>query len=232
MRGRGLIAGAAGCLAILPAIGIGATASHAAEVAGEADIEANPPLIREIQFMLLRLGMDPGPIDGVVGPQTTSAIQKFQELSGLPIADLVRHKKISLGLLARLRSETSRVIIGTEKKRPESTPGPPAAATPPALAAAPAVPTPPPVDRFADCQFNPEDFRIGGTLYTPDKFLQDGFDGSTARAVTNLKDRLEEARQLAGNIGGAALLEVQRQARVLGYFNCRLKIEQASSEKK
>jgi hypothetical protein len=47
-----------------------------------------------------------------------------------------------------------------------------------------------------------------------------------------LKDRLSEARQLAGKIGGAALTEVQRQSRVLDYFTCRLKIEQASEAKK
>ena len=41
-----------------------------------------------------------------------------------------------------------------------------------------------------------------------------------------LKERLNEARQIAGNIGGSALGEVQRQARVVDYFNCRLKIEQ------
>jgi hypothetical protein len=45
-----------------------------------------------------------------------------------------------------------------------------------------------------------------------------------------LKDRLNEARQIAGNIGGAALTEVQRQSRVLDYFTCRLKIEQASQK--
>jgi len=211
-------------------IAAGASLSYAAEVVSEAEVEANPALIREIQFMLQRLAMDPGPIDGVVGPQTTNAVHKFQELAGLPVADLVKDKKVSLSLLARLRSETSRAITGNERKPEGSLP--PTAATPPAVAAAPAAPTLPPVDRFADCQFNPEDLRIGGTLYTPDKFLQDGFDGSTERAVTNLRDRLEEARQLAGNIGGAALLEVQRQARVLGYFTCRLKIEQASGEKK
>ena len=85
-------------------------------------------------------------------------------------------------------------------------------------------------DRFAQCTFNPEDFRIGATQYTPDKYLQVGFDGSTARAVSMLRDRLNEARQIAGNIGGAALTEVQRQSRVLNYFSCRLKIEQASSK--
>jgi hypothetical protein len=45
-----------------------------------------------------------------------------------------------------------------------------------------------------------------------------------------LRDRLNEARQIAGNVGGAALTEVQRQARVLDYFDCRLKIEQASEK--
>ena len=48
--------------------------------------------------------------------------------------------------------------------------------------------------------------------------------------MTNLRKRLEEARQLADRIGGSALLEVQRQARVLSYFECRLKIEQGSTK--
>ena len=64
---------------------ISSTPSPAAESAAE-DVEFNPALPREIQFMLLRLGMDPGPIDGVAGPQTTRAFQKFEEHSGLPAA--------------------------------------------------------------------------------------------------------------------------------------------------
>ena len=61
--------------------------------------------------------------------------------------------------------------------------------------------------------------------------MKEGFDGSAARAVANLKDRLEEGRQLADRIGISALKDVQRQARVLQYFECRLKIEQASASK-
>ena len=91
----------------------------------------------------------------------------------------------------------------------------------------PAAPAP---DRFAACPFHAEDFRIGATQYTPEKYLREGFDGSTARAVSMLKDRLNEARQIAGNIGGSALIEVQRQSRVLDYFNCRLNIEQKSQK--
>src|SRR5262249_54028783 len=163
-----------------------------------------------------RLGMEPGPIDGIAGIQTLSAARRFQAKSGLPLSDLINNGKISGVFLARLRDEASKVILGGEK-RPETTPGVVAPPTP--VAVAPVQPPPPPPDPFAACTFNPADFRIGSTEYTPDKFLQVGFDGSTARAVTSLKDRLDEARQLAENVGGSALAEVQRQARVLNYFN-------------
>jgi peptidoglycan hydrolase-like protein with peptidoglycan-binding domain len=195
----------------------------AAEAAAE-EVEVNPALIREIQFMLLHLGMDPGPIDGVAGPQTTRAFLRFEEHSGLPAEALVNGSRIPATVLAQLRTEASRAILGGETK-PET---PSAVVSPPPAAAPPEQPA----DRFADCSYRPEDFRIGNTQYTPDKYLQEGFDGSTARAVAMLKDRLDEARQIAGNIGGAALAEVQRQARVLDYFTCRLKVEEASATKK
>jgi peptidoglycan hydrolase-like protein with peptidoglycan-binding domain len=198
----------------------------AAELPGKTEnLEVTPSLVREIQFMLLRLGMEPGPIDGVIGPQTTAAWRKFQQDTGLPPLDLVNGSKISAAALTRLRSEASRVIFEGERK-PEST-----AAAPTAPAAvAPVQPSPPASDRLAACPFHAEDFKIGTTQYTPEKYLQEGFDGSTARAASMLKDRLNEARQIAGNIGGAALTEVQRQSRVLDYFTCRLKIEQASQK--
>jgi peptidoglycan hydrolase-like protein with peptidoglycan-binding domain len=198
----------------------------AAEVAGKAeDLEVTPALVREIQFMLLRLGVEPGPIDGVIGPQTTRAWRKFQQDTGLPQVDLINGAKIPAAALTRLRSEASRAIFEGERK-----PVPPAAPTPPAAAVAPVQPAAPAADRFAACPFHAEDFRIGATQYTPEKYLQEGFDGSTVRAVSMLKDRLNEARQIAGNIGGAALIEVQRQSRVLDYFTCRLKIEQESQK--
>jgi Putative peptidoglycan binding domain len=200
-------------------------AANAAETAAAQDVEVTPMLVREIQFMLTRLGTNPGPIDGIVGPQTTKALLKFQEQSGLPPVELVSGASISASLLARLREDASRAIFAADKE-PEASP---AVATPPA---APIQPAPRPADRFAECTFRPEDFRIGNIQYTPDKYLREGFDGSTARAVAMLKDRLNEARQLAGNIGGAALPEVQRQSRVLDYFRCRFKIEQASEAKK
>src|SRR5262249_18756028 len=78
---------------------------------GTVEVEATRSLVREIQFMLERLGMDPGPIDGVVGPQTLGAYRKFQERFGLPVTELVMGGKASTAVLARLRSEASRVIF-------------------------------------------------------------------------------------------------------------------------
>jgi peptidoglycan hydrolase-like protein with peptidoglycan-binding domain len=230
MRGVNTVAGLLGCVAIcLAAIAVGSASPHAAGVPTEAqDVEASSALIREIQFMLLRLGMDPGPIDGIAGPQTLSAVRKFEAKSGLPISELINNGKISGVFLTRLRGDASRAILGGAKS-PEASPE---VATPSPVAVAPAQPPAPPPDPFAACTFDPGDFRIGATQYTPSQFLQVGFDGSTARAVASLKDRLNEARQLAANVGGSALAEVQRQARVLNYFNCRLKIEQASDGKK
>ena len=228
MNGRGFVRGAIFSFAVatLP-MQLWSAGWCAAEVAAKAeDVEITPALVREIQFMLLRLGMEPGPIDGVIGPQTTRAWRKFQQDTGLPQVDLVNGNKIPATALTRLRSEASRVIFEGERK-----PQPPAAApTPPAAAVAPAQPSAPASDRFAACPFHAEDFRIGTTQYTPEKYLQEGFEGSTARAVSMLKDRLNEARQIAGNIGGSALIEVQRQSRVLDYFTCRLKVEQETQK--
>jgi hypothetical protein len=226
-RARDFVVAVIGCIAIAAA---GITPCQAQRPAGGAfsgaeEVEVTPSLVREIQFMLLRVGIDPGPIDGVVGPQTTGAFRKFQERAGLPIRELINGGRVSASLMTTLRGEAARVMFEKDKG-PEAAPAP--AKLPAALA-----PEPPPAekpDRFAACPFNSEDFRIGTTQYTPDKYLQVGFEGSTARAVAMLKDRLNEARQIAGNIGGAALNEVQRQSRVLDYFGCRLKIEQGSSK--
>src|SRR6516162_7298386 len=123
MKGGDIVAAVLGCIAIsLTAIAFGSGPSYAAGVATEAsDVEVSTALVREIQFMLLRLGMDPGPIDGIPGPQTLNAVSKFQAKSGLPMSDLINGGKISAVFLARLRDEASGAILGGEKK-PEVSP--------------------------------------------------------------------------------------------------------------
>src|SRR6516225_10760447 len=122
--GRGAKRAADTILSMIGYIAIAVTAvtacsarPYAAEAAGAVEeVEATPSLVREIQFMLLRLGMDPGPIDGIAGPQTLSAVRRFQVKSGLPISALITDNKISGVFLARLRDEASRAILGGEKQ--------------------------------------------------------------------------------------------------------------------
>jgi peptidoglycan hydrolase-like protein with peptidoglycan-binding domain len=198
------------------------TAAEAQSDRAEPGASATTAVVREIQFMLLTIGIDPGPIDGNPRQLTNRAIRIFQARSGLPQSDLVSNAPIPPALLERLRQEAAKVMLKPEP--PSATPAPPtqAIATQPAPAALPP-------DRFASCTYNTDDFRIGGKQYTPQSFLNEGFEGATNRAVVNLQQRLDEARRIAEGVGGPALLEVQRQARVLAYFECRQKIEQASA---
>jgi peptidoglycan hydrolase-like protein with peptidoglycan-binding domain len=191
----------------------------------QRSLAATPGLVREVQFMLLSLGIDPGPIDGNAGEMTNRAAGLFQQRMGIPETGIVNNQPVSSAFVERLRREAAQALLRGTK--PEASPSPPPP-QPAETAVAPSRPAPPP-DRFAVCTFNPDDFRVGGRQYTPQSFLDDGFDGVTARAVANLRQRLDEARQIAEKIGGPALLEVQRQAHVLAYFECRQKIEQASA---
>ena len=193
-------------------------------------VAATPALVRQVQFMLSSIGIDPGPIDGVPRQLTNAAVHKFEQQAGLPAADLVSGGQISTELLDRLRQAASSVLLGTQPQAPAATAPPaPNAAPQPAVAAPPPRPSPP--DRFAACPYDTADFLIGSTQYTPDSFLQTGFAGSVPTAVDSLTKRLQEARQVTQQIGGPALKEVQRQARVLSYFECRLKIEQGGAAK-
>ncbi|HEX9647678.1 MAG TPA: peptidoglycan-binding domain-containing protein [Alphaproteobacteria bacterium] len=44
---------------------------------------SGPQLVRDIQSGLARMGYDPGPIDGVMGPRTRDAIRQYQGQHGL-----------------------------------------------------------------------------------------------------------------------------------------------------
>ncbi len=44
-----------------------------------------PPFVREAQRALRDLGYHPGPIDGTFGPQTRTALEKYQLAEKLPV---------------------------------------------------------------------------------------------------------------------------------------------------
>lgn len=232
---------------------VSAVAAAAAADRGSAassGMTATPAIIREIQFMLLSIGLDPGPIDGNAGQMTNRAAHLFQQRYGLPEADIINNQAIPPSFLEKLRREAAESLLkgahpetgapasaATAPQAPPS-PGPPPSGPAPGPPPGPprdeagapaATPTPSASDRFAACPYSSQDFLIGTRQYTPQTLLDEGFEGMTSRAVTNLRKRLEEARQVAEKIGGPALLEVQRQARVLSYFECREKIEQRAT---
>ncbi len=61
---------------------------------------ADPGLVLAVQRHLARIGLDPGPLDGQVGAQTTRTIEAYQRAHGLPVDGRPTHD-----LLARLERE-------------------------------------------------------------------------------------------------------------------------------
>jgi pyruvate/2-oxoglutarate dehydrogenase complex dihydrolipoamide acyltransferase (E2) component len=65
-----------------------------------ASAPLNRDEIKEMQGKLAAVGFGPGPIDGVVGPQTQSALRRYGESRSLPKAEPTQE------VLSRLRAET------------------------------------------------------------------------------------------------------------------------------
>jgi len=58
---------------------------------------AKPEFVRQAQRALRDLGYSPGPIDGIVGPQTHAALAKYQDAEQLPVTG-----ELDLETMARL----------------------------------------------------------------------------------------------------------------------------------
>jgi peptidoglycan hydrolase-like protein with peptidoglycan-binding domain len=71
-------------LATLMGTGGGARPVHAAS-ASSAAATSEPRFVREAQRTLGELGYRPGPIDGVVGRRTQSALASYQRSEGIPV---------------------------------------------------------------------------------------------------------------------------------------------------
>jgi len=52
-------------------------AAAPATTAADSDIRAMTTHVREVQLVLLAAGYDPGPIDGILGPRTKSALRRY-----------------------------------------------------------------------------------------------------------------------------------------------------------
>jgi len=80
---------------LMMALGLGLGLSQAAQAAGYN------PIAQLAQTKLAALGINPGPLDGVAGGGTRTAVVKFQQQSGLPptgILDAATLDKLGIGL--------------------------------------------------------------------------------------------------------------------------------------
>ena len=51
--------------------------SPPAAKAADSDLRVSTTHVREVQLVLLAAGHDPGPIDGIMGPRTKSALRRY-----------------------------------------------------------------------------------------------------------------------------------------------------------
>jgi peptidoglycan hydrolase-like protein with peptidoglycan-binding domain len=74
----------------------------------------SPATVQTVQRLLTALGYNPGPVDGIYGPQTRAALQAFQHRVGLPLSDeltpeLVDHLTVAVaGVRTTPRSPAQR----------------------------------------------------------------------------------------------------------------------------
>src|SRR5260370_40060764 len=131
-------------LSSIAPLGSTGLAQPATAVAQDQDPLATRELVREIQFMLLRLGLDPGPLDGLPLQLTNGAVRRFEQMSGLPLVELQPGGKVPAAFLARLRAEAGRAMFGAAGKlETEPRNSSPPSAEVPVPATAPVPPTPP-----------------------------------------------------------------------------------------
>ncbi|MFQ5974008.1 MAG: peptidoglycan-binding protein [Alphaproteobacteria bacterium] len=64
--------------------GSGAGPTASASSGAVATGSPTPSLVASTQALLTRLGYEPGPVDGVMGPRTSAAIREYQLDRGLP----------------------------------------------------------------------------------------------------------------------------------------------------
>ncbi len=65
---------------------------------GEDVVTATPAIMRKVQQALVDAGFNPGPVDGVSGAKTVSAIESFQKQNGIPVGKLTKKTLRALGV--------------------------------------------------------------------------------------------------------------------------------------
>lgn len=81
--------------------------------------EAGSKAVRQLQLRLRRLGDRPGPIDGLYGPRTEAAVERFQRSHGLAIDGVVGPRTKGRLLAQRAEQRPARAPNPTQTGKPE-----------------------------------------------------------------------------------------------------------------
>lgn len=93
-----------------------ASASQSQDKGGQADV-------RQAQQALKNQGQDPGPIDGIMGPQTRQALRGFQKANGLEqTGTLDAETKQKLNIEGTSSGSSGSASMGSGQKEPSSSP--------------------------------------------------------------------------------------------------------------
>jgi PBP1b-binding outer membrane lipoprotein LpoB len=61
-------------------------------------VKTTPELVRKIQQALLDAGFNPGPVDGMIGRKTVSALKSFQKQKNLAVGHITKETLQALGI--------------------------------------------------------------------------------------------------------------------------------------
>jgi peptidoglycan hydrolase-like protein with peptidoglycan-binding domain len=97
--------------ALLKQVIFGSSAGHDTDP-GKTEIpEETVALIKAVQEILAKMGYEPGPVDGIMGPGTAAAIRKFEEQQKMPAKG-----RISGALLKTLISVTGAKLASIQSR--------------------------------------------------------------------------------------------------------------------
>ena len=90
--------GSLAAIAIVPVSAQQSTAPDLVKVDTQAVPTLTPDKIRAVQQALQSKGIDPGPIDGIIGPRTREAVRNFQDRYGMnPTGEIDNQTLFALG---------------------------------------------------------------------------------------------------------------------------------------
>lgn len=83
----------------IESLGSGSVAAPAPVVDdGDDVVTVTPAIMRKVQQALVNAGFNPGPVDGVSGAKTVSAIESFQKQNGIPAGKITKKTLRALGV--------------------------------------------------------------------------------------------------------------------------------------